>query len=163
MAEADLTEWQAMFEVNVIGLTRVTKALLPALVASGAGAIINVGSIAGRRVYEGGGGYKAAKFGTRAVTEALRLEIVDKPVRVMEIAPGMVQTEEFALVRFGGDQAEAAAVYAGVAEPLVAEDIADAIVWWATRPGHVNIDGWSIKATRPGRPAQGAPSHFFFF
>lgn len=152
VAEADLTKWQAMFEVNVIGLTRVTKALLPALIASGAGAVINVGSIAGRRAYEGGAGYNVAKFGTRAVTEALRLEIVDKPVRIMEIAPGMVQTEEFSLVRLGGDQAAADAVYQGVADPLVAEDVADAIVWMATRPDHVNIDELVIKPRAQAAP-----------
>ena len=152
VAEADLAKWRAMFEVNVIGLTRVTKALLPALIASGAGAIINVGSIAGRRAYEGGGGYNAAKFGTRAVTEALRLEIVDKPVRIMEIAPGMVQTEEFSLVRLGGDQAAADAVYQGVADPLLAEDIADAIVWMATRPAHVNIDLLVVKPRAQAAP-----------
>ncbi len=145
VAEADFDAWQKMYEVNVLGTARVTKALLPALLASGAGAIINVGSIAGRVAYEKGAGYKAAKFGERAITEALRLELFDQPVRVMEIDPGMVHTEEFSLVRFGGDQARADAVYQGVAEPLVAEDIADAIAWMATRPAHVNIDSLVIK------------------
>ena len=145
VAQADLDSWQRMYDVNVLGTTRMIKALLPALVASGAGAIVNVGSTAGRVAYEGGAGYNAAKFAERAVTEALRLELFDQPVRVMEIDPGMVHTEEFSLVRFGGDQTRADSVYAGVAEPLVADDIADAIAWMVTRPAHVNIDTIVIK------------------
>ncbi|MEI5671709.1 MULTISPECIES: SDR family oxidoreductase [unclassified Nocardioides] len=140
VAAADSDEWRRMYEVNVIGLMQVTRALLPALLASGAGAILNVGSTAGRIAYEGGAGYTAAKHGTQVVTETLRLELWDQPVRVMEIAPGMVKTDEFALVRFEGDQEKADAVYAGVAEPLTAEDVADAISWMVTRPPHVNID-----------------------
>jgi len=140
VAAADTEEWRRMFDVNVIGLMQVTRALLPALVASGAGVIVNVGSTAGRVAYEGGGGYTAAKHGTKVVTETLRLELYDQPVRVCEVAPGMVKTDEFALVRFGGDQARADAVYAGVPDPLTAEDVADAITWVATRPPHVNID-----------------------
>jgi len=123
----------------------VTKALLPALVATGAGVILNVGSTAGRVAYEGGGGYTAAKHGTKVVTETLRLELYDQPVRVCEIAPGMVRTDEFALVRFAGDQEKADRVYEGVPEPLVAEDIADAITWMVTRPAHVNIDSLVIR------------------
>jgi len=142
---ADLGAWQKMYDVNVLGTARVIKELVPALVASGAGAIVNVGSTAARVAYEGGAGYNAAKFGERALTEALRLELFDQPVRVMEIDPGMVHTEEFSLVRFDGDQAKADAVYAGVAEPLVAEDVADAITWMVTRPAHVNIDSLVIK------------------
>ncbi len=145
VAQADSDDWRRMYEVNVVGLMQVTRALLPALVASGAGAILNVGSTAGRVAYEGGGGYTAAKHGTRVVTETLRLELWDQPVRVMEIAPGMVKTDEFALVRFDGDREKAAAVYAGVAEPLSAEDIADAITWMATRPAHVNVDELVIR------------------
>lgn len=152
VAEADVEEWRRMYDVNVLGLLQVTKALLPALVASGAGVIVNVGSIAGRRAYEGGAGYTAAKHGTKVVTETLRLELFDQPVRVCEVAPGMVQTEEFALVRFGGDQDRADAVYAGVAEPLVADDIADAITWVATRPPHVNIDELVIKPRAQAAP-----------
>lgn len=152
VAEADLDKWSRMYDVNVVGLARVTKALLPALIASGAGAIINVGSIAGRTAYENGAGYNAAKYGTRAVTEAMRLELVAQPVRIMEIAPGMVHTEEFSLVRFDGDQAKADAVYAGVAEPLVADDIADAIAWMAARPAHVNIDELVIKPRAQAAP-----------
>jgi NADP-dependent 3-hydroxy acid dehydrogenase YdfG len=145
VAEAVSEDWRRMYEVNVVGLMQVTRALLPALVASGAGAILNVGSTAGRIAYEGGAGYTAAKHGTQVVTETLRLELWDQPVRVMEIAPGMVRTEEFALVRFDGDQEKADAVYAGVAEPLTADDIADAITWMVTRPPHVNIDELVIR------------------
>ncbi|MGZ4444886.1 MAG: SDR family NAD(P)-dependent oxidoreductase [Nocardioidaceae bacterium] len=145
VAQADLDDWRAMYEVNVIGLVRVTQALLPALKATGAGIIVNLGSTAGRIAYEGGGGYTAAKHGTQVVSETLRLELYDQPVRVCEIAPGMVRTDEFALVRFGGDREKADAVYAGVAEPLVAEDVADAVVWVATRPAHVNVDELVIR------------------
>ena len=145
VARANPEDWRAMYEVNVLGLLNVTKALLPALVASGAGVIVNVGSTAGRIAYEGGAGYTAAKHGTQVVTETLRLELFDQPVRISEIAPGMVKTEEFTLNRFGGDQERYDAVYAGVAEPLVAEDVADAIAWVVTRPPHVNIDELVIK------------------
>ena len=145
VAQADADQWRRMYEVNVIGLMLVTKALLPALIASGAGVIVNVGSTAGRVAYEGGAGYTAAKHGTQVVTETLRLELFDQPVRVSEIAPGMVRTEEFATVRFDGDEEQAAAVYAGVAEPLVADDIADAIAWVVTRPPHVNVDELVIR------------------
>ena len=145
VAQADADEWRRMYEVNVIGLMQVTRALLPALVASGAGVILNVGSTAGRIAYEGGAGYTAAKHGTQVVTETLRLELWDQPVRVCEIAPGMVRTDEFALVRFDGDQEKADAVYAGVAEPLTADDVADAITWMVTRPAHVNIDELVIR------------------
>jgi NADP-dependent 3-hydroxy acid dehydrogenase YdfG len=145
VAEADSDDWRRMYEVNVIGLMQVTRALLPALVSSGAGAILNVGSTAGRIAYEGGAGYTAAKHGTQVVTETLRLELWDQPVRVMEIAPGMVRTDEFALVRFDGDRERAESVYAGVAEPLTADDIADAISWMVTRPPHVNVDELVIR------------------
>ena len=134
-----------MYDVNVIGLVQVTGVLLPALVATGAGTIVNVGSTACWVAYEGGGGYTAAKHGTKVVTETLRLELFDQPVRVCEVAPGMVKTDEFALVRFGGDQAKADAIYAGVAEPLTADDVADAITWIATRPPHFNVDELVIR------------------
>ena len=145
VAEADPEDWRRMYDVNVLGLLHVTQALLPALRASGDGLIVNVGSTAGHIAYEGGGGYTAAKHGTQVVTETLRLELVGEPIRISEIAPGMVRTDEFAMVRFGGDRARAQAVYAGVAEPLLAEDVADAIAWVATRPSHVNIDELVIK------------------
>ncbi len=143
--DADLKDWRWMYETNVIGTVAVTKALAPALLTSGAGVIINVGSTAGHITYEGGGGYTAAKHALAAVTETLRLELNGKPVRITEIAPGMVKTEEFSLTRFDGDQNKADAVYAGVDEPLLAEDIAEAICWVATRPRHVDIDLMVIK------------------
>lgn len=145
VAQADPEDWRKMYDVNVIGLLNVTKALLPALVASGDAIIVNLGSTAGRIAYEGGAGYTAAKHGTQVVTETLRLELYDQPVRVTEIAPGMVRTDEFTLKRFAGDQEQADAVYAGVAEPLVAEDIADAISWVVSRPSHVNVDQLVIR------------------
>ena len=142
---AEPGDWRAMYDVNVIGVLQVTQALLPALRASGDGLIVNVGSTAGRIAYEGGGGYTAAKHGTQVLTETLRLELCGEPIRITEIAPGMVRTDEFSLVRFGGDQDKAEAVYAGVPDPLVAEDVADAIAWVATRPSHVNIDELVIR------------------
>ncbi|KAA1379819.1 SDR family NAD(P)-dependent oxidoreductase [Aeromicrobium fastidiosum] len=145
VSAGDPDDWRRMYEVNVIGTLLVTKALLPALVASGAGTLVNLGSTAGHVTYEGGGGYTAAKHGVTAMTETLRLELNGQPVRVTEIAPGMVRTDEFSLNRFGGDEARADAIYAGVREPLVADDIADTIVWVATRPHHVNIDLLVIK------------------
>ncbi len=145
VAEADADAWRRMYDVNVIGLVQVTRALLPALLAAPAGIICNVGSTAGRIAYEGGGGYTAAKHGTQVVTETLRLELWDQPVRVVEVAPGMVRTDEFALVRFDGDAEAAASVYAGVAEPLVAEDVAEAIAWMVTRPAHVSVDELVIR------------------
>jgi NADP-dependent 3-hydroxy acid dehydrogenase YdfG len=145
VTEADTDDWRRMFEVNVIGLVEVTKALVPALVASGAGVILNVGSTAGRVAYEGGGGYTVAKHGTQVVTETLRLELYDQPVRVCEIAPGMVRTDEFSLVRFDGDQEKADKLYEGVPDPLTADDVADAITWMVTRPAHVNIDELVIR------------------
>ena len=144
VAEADLDAWRQMYEVNVIGVAAVTKSLLPALIA-GRGTIIVMGSTAGQVAYEGGGGYVAAKHGAKALVDTLRLELYDQPVRVCEVAPGMVRSEGFALTRFGGDQAKADAVYAGVAEPLVADDIADAITWMLTRPPHVNVDELVIR------------------
>ncbi|MET1134097.1 MAG: SDR family NAD(P)-dependent oxidoreductase [Aeromicrobium sp.] len=145
VTDADLDDWRWMYETNVLGTVAVTKALTPALINSGAGTIINVGSTAGRVTYEGGGGYTAAKHALAAVTETLRLELNGQPVRITEIAPGMVRTEEFSLTRFNGDSTRADAVYAGVDEPLLAEDIADAITWVATRPRHVDIDLMVIK------------------
>ncbi len=142
---ADPEDWRQMYDVNVIGVLHVTQALLPALRASGDGLIVNMGSTAGRIAYEGGGGYTAAKHGTQVVTETLRLELCGEPIRISEIAPGMVRTDEFGLVRFGGDREKAEAVYAGVPDPLVAEDVADAIAWVATRPSHVNIDEMVIR------------------
>jgi NADP-dependent 3-hydroxy acid dehydrogenase YdfG len=142
---ADIDDWQRMYDVNVIGTIRVTKALLPALEKSDAGTIVIISSTAGLIVYEGGGGYAAAKHAQTAVAETLRLELCGRPIRVIEIDPGMVRTDEFALNRFGGDFDRAQAVYAGVAEPLIAGDIADCVSWVATRPHHVNIDRLVVR------------------
>jgi NADP-dependent 3-hydroxy acid dehydrogenase YdfG len=139
VAEADLGSWERTYDVNVLGAVRVTKALLPALRASGAGDLVFVGSTAGLVSYEGGASYTAAKHGVHTLAETLRLELVYDPVRVVEIAPGMVKTEEFALNRTQS-QEKADAVYRGVREPLVAEDVADCIAWAVTRPHHVNVD-----------------------
>ncbi len=145
VADASPEDWRAMFEVNVVGVLRVTQALLPVLVASGRGHVVVMGSTAGRIVYEGGGGYTAAKHGAAALAETLRLELNGQPVRVTEIAPGMVRTDEFAVNRFRGDADRAAKVYAGVDEPLTADDIADCVAWCVTRPPHVDIDLLVVK------------------
>jgi NADP-dependent 3-hydroxy acid dehydrogenase YdfG len=145
VADADLDSWQRAFDVNVLGTVRMTKALLPALVASGAGDVVFVGSTAGLISYEGGASYTTAKHGVHTTAETLRLELVGQPVRIIEIAPGMVRTDEFALNRLGSPDA-ADAVYRGVREPLVADDIADCIAWTVTRPHHVNID---LMVVRP--------------
>jgi NADP-dependent 3-hydroxy acid dehydrogenase YdfG len=137
---ANVEDWRLMYDINVLGALRVTQALLPRLVASGQGHVVVMGSTAGRIVYEGGGGYTAAKHGAAALAETLRLELNGRPVRVTEIAPGMVRTDEFNLVRFRGDEQKAAATYAGVDEPLTAEDVADCVAWCVTRPRHVDID-----------------------
>jgi NADP-dependent 3-hydroxy acid dehydrogenase YdfG len=142
---ADVEDWRWMYEVNVAGTLRVTQALLPALEASGAGTVVVLSSTAGLIVYEGGAGYAAAKHAQTALAETLRLELCGRPIRVVEIDPGMVRTDEFALNRFDGDAQRAEAVYAGVAEPLVAEDVADCIAWCATRPHHVNVDRLVVR------------------
>lgn len=144
VADADLDAWRRMYEVNVIGVAAVTKSLLPALIA-GRGTIVVMGSTAGQVAYENGGGYVAAKHAAKAVVDTLRLELFDQPVRVTEIAPGMVRSEGFALTRFDGDQAKADAVYAGVAEPLTSDDIADIVSWVASRPPHVNLDRITVR------------------
>jgi NADP-dependent 3-hydroxy acid dehydrogenase YdfG len=130
--------WRTMWEVNFLGLVRMTRALLPALLASGEGHIVNVGSVAGFETYAGGAGYTGAKHAVRALTKTLRLELIGKPIRVTEICPGLVETE-FSMVRFDQDTERAAAVYQGMT-PLAPVDVADCIVWAATRPPHVNID-----------------------
>lgn len=140
VAVADEDAWRRMWETNVLGMMRVTRALLPALERSGDGVVVTVTSTAGHAVYEGGAGYAAAKHAERAVSETLRLEVLGKPIRVVEVAPGMVATEEFSLNRLGGDRARADAVYAGVPGPLSADDVADCIAWAATRPWNVNVD-----------------------
>lgn len=143
VAEADEEHWRWMYDANVLGTMRVTRALLPKLIESGDGVLVNVGSIAGIEVYDGGAGYTAAKHALAAVTETLRRELLGQPVRVSSVDPGAVETE-FSIVRFGGDRDRAAQVYAGMT-PLVADDVADCIEWVVTRPSHVNIDQVVIK------------------
>ena len=138
VAEADVDNWRWMWETNVLGTLRVTRALLPKLVESGDGLIVTVTSIAALEVYDGGAGYTAAKHAQGALHRTLRGELLGKPVRLTEIAPGAVQTE-FSLVRFGGDEQRADAVYAGIT-PLQAEDVAEVIGFVASRPPHVNLD-----------------------
>ncbi|WP_331098740.1 SDR family oxidoreductase [Lacisediminihabitans sp.] len=142
-------DWLRMYEVNVIAVKRVTSALLPLLrraaAEAGVADILTVTSTAGHVAYEGGGGYNAAKFAAHAVVSVLRLELAGEPIRVLEVAPGMVKTEEFSLVRFAGDRSKADAVYEGVVDPLSAEDVAEAIVHAIELPGHVNLDLITIK------------------
>ncbi|WP_433500724.1 SDR family oxidoreductase [Sphaerimonospora sp. CA-214678] len=145
VAHALAADWRAMFETNVIGTLHLTQAFLPKLIASGDGTVVIVTSTASFTVYEGGGGYSAAKHGEHVLAATLRLELCGEPVRVIEIAPGMVHTEEFSLNRYRGDADRAADVYAGVQYPLVAEDVADAIAWAVTRPSHVNVDSLVLR------------------
>jgi NADP-dependent 3-hydroxy acid dehydrogenase YdfG len=149
---ADPADWQAMYDTNVLGVLRVTQALLPALERGNGGHIVVTGSIAGHLVYEGGAGYAAAKHAAAAVVETLRLELNGRPLRVSEVAPGMVHTEEFSLVRMRGDSAAADRVYAGVENPLTAEDIADCIAFVVTRPAHVDIDLLVVKPLAQAAP-----------
>jgi NADP-dependent 3-hydroxy acid dehydrogenase YdfG len=142
---ADEAKWREMWESNVGGVMRVTKALLPALRAGRDPQIVIVGSVAGVEVYEGGGGYNAAKYAAHALAELLRLELLEDGVRVTEVAPGMVETE-FSLVRFEGDAERAADVYRGL-DPLQAADVAEAIAFCLTRPAHVDVDYLGIKPT----------------
>lgn len=138
VADADLDHWRWMWETNVIGTLRVTRALLPKLIESGDGLIVTVTSVAALEVYDGGAGYTAAKHGQGALHRTLRGELLGKPVRLTEIAPGAVETE-FSLVRFDGDQQRADAVYTGIT-PLVAADVAEVIGFVASRPPHVDLD-----------------------
>ncbi|HEX9775291.1 MAG TPA: SDR family NAD(P)-dependent oxidoreductase [Actinomycetota bacterium] len=138
IAEALDEHWIWMWETNVLGLMRTTRALLPALVASGDGHVVTIGSIAGVETYPGGAGYTGAKHAAHALSETLRLELLGRPVRVTEIQPGLVETE-FSLVRFDGDAERAAKLYEGMT-PLTADDVADCVAWAATRPSHVNVD-----------------------
>lgn len=138
VASAQLDEWRWMWEVNVLGLVAMTKALLPALERSGRGHVVNLSSTAAVEVYEGGAGYTAAKHGVNAITKTLRLELAGRPVRITEVCPGMVETD-FSLNRFGGDRERAQAVYRGL-DPLQPEDVADVVAFAVTRPFHVNLD-----------------------
>lgn len=138
VADAVEERWRGMWELNVLGLMRVTRALLPALRASGDAHVINLGSISGFETYPGGGGYTATKHAVRAITKTLRRELLGEPVRVTEICPGLTETE-FSVVRFDGNEDRAASVYDGLT-PLTADDVAECVAWAATRPSHVNID-----------------------
>lgn len=147
--EANDQQWQTMYDTNVMGLMRMTRALLPRLITSGNGHVINVGSVAAFEPYAGGAGYNAAKHAARAVTDVLRLELIGQPVRISEVDPGLVETE-FSLVRFDGDAERANSVYQGIT-PLSAEDIADVISFVATRPSHVDIDQVVIRPRAQAR------------
>jgi NADP-dependent 3-hydroxy acid dehydrogenase YdfG len=138
LGEADEDKWRTMYEANVLGTMRMTRALLPRLIASGDGHVVSITSIAAFEAYRGGAGYIAAKHAQRSMLRVLRLELLGEPVRVTEIAPGMVETE-FSLVRFGGDEEAARRVYEGMT-PLSAEDVAECIRWAVAQPPHVNID-----------------------
>jgi 3-hydroxy acid dehydrogenase / malonic semialdehyde reductase len=138
-------DWELMMNTNVLGLLRMSRLVVPHLIASGAGHVVNLGSTAGHEAYVGGAGYCATKFGVRAITSALRQELLGKPVRVTSVDPGMVETE-FSIVRYYGDKNQADQVYAGMT-PLTAEDIADCILFTVTRPFHVNIDEVIVKPT----------------
>ena len=137
--------WRKTFEVNVIGTVRMVKAITPIMQNFGRGHVVVISSTAGHRTYENGGSYAAAKHAERTIAETLRLEVNGQPIRVTEIAPGMVKTEEFAKVRFHGDMDKANKIYEGIAEPLVAADIAEAIRWAVMLPHHVNIDSMIIR------------------
>jgi NADP-dependent 3-hydroxy acid dehydrogenase YdfG len=154
--ESDPDDWTRMFDVNVVGTKRVTSALLPLLRngigEGGSASILMVTSIAAHVAYEGGSGYNAAKFAQHALTAVLRLELAGEPIRVIEVAPGMVKTAEFALVRFAGDETKAQSVYDNVPDPLVADDVAEAIVHSIELPAHVNLDLVTIKPVAQAAP-----------
>jgi hypothetical protein len=149
IASADEDHWRTMWESNVMGVMRMTRALLPRLIESGDGHVVNVGSVAAFEPYAGGAGYNAAKHAARALTDVLRIELVGQPVRVSEVDPGLVETE-FSLVRFDGDSARAGAVYEGL-QPLTADDIADIISFVVTRPSHVDIDQIVVRPRAQAR------------
>lgn len=144
VAEGKNEDWLWMYNVNVLGTLNITKAFMPALRASEEGTVLNLTSTAAEAGYEGGGGYNAAKFGERALTEALRLEEAENNIRVIEIRPGMVHTEEFSKNRLGSDEA-AEKVYAGVEKPLLAEDVAQTVVFSLNVPHHINLDHITLR------------------
>ncbi|MBT1182427.1 SDR family oxidoreductase [Bifidobacterium sp. CP2] len=151
VATASLDDWRNMYELNVIGTLRITQKLLPALKqAPGGGTVLVISSTAGIEPYEGGAGYCASKFAERVMARVLRLEQIGEPVRVIDISPGMVETEEFSLKRFGGDAARAASVYAGVPSPLKAEDIAECVRWALGQPDTVDVDSIVVRPRAEG-------------
>jgi NADP-dependent 3-hydroxy acid dehydrogenase YdfG len=156
VADADLDNWRWMWESNVLGTLRVTRALLPKLIDSGDGLIVTVTSIAAVEIYDGGSGYTAAKHAQGVLHRTLRSELLGKPVRLTEVAPGMVKTD-FSLNRFDGDEERAAKVYEGVT-PLVAEDVAEVIGFVASRPSHVDLD---LIVIRPRDQVSGASGSRF--
>lgn len=135
--EGSVPDWDEMIDTNIKGLLYMSRAVVPGMISRKRGDIINIGSIAGHEVYPNGAVYCATKFAVRALTDGLRVDLLGSPLRVCSVDPGMVETE-FSLVRFRGDAARAAKVYEGL-EPLTAEDIADAVLYCATRPAHVNV------------------------
>lgn len=153
---SDPADWRAMFEINVLAVKNLVSALLPALRDgardAGGADILTVTSIAAHVAYEGGAGYNAAKAGAHMLMAVLRLELAGEPIRVLELAPGMVKTDEFSLVRFGGDQVRADAVYADVAAPLSADDIGATIVHMIELPSHINLDLVTIKPVAQAAP-----------
>ena len=145
VTESDPEIWKKTFDINVVGSVRMVKALTPFMISHGRGHIVLISSTAGHRAYENGGSYVAAKFAETSLAETLRLELNGKPIRVTEIAPGMVKTDEFAKVRFSGDADRAAKVYEGVTRPLTADDVAESIRWSVMLPDHFNIDSMTIR------------------
>jgi NADP-dependent 3-hydroxy acid dehydrogenase YdfG len=143
--DSDPEIWKKTYDVNVVGSVRMVKAMTPLMQQFGRGHIVMISSTAGHRVYENGGSYVAAKFAETSLVETLRLELNGQPIRVTEIAPGMVKTDEFAVQRFQGDLEKAAKVYEGVTRPLVAEDVAEAIRWSVMLPSHFNVDSLMIR------------------
>jgi NADP-dependent 3-hydroxy acid dehydrogenase YdfG len=143
--DSDPEIWKKSFDVNVVGALRITKAIAPSMIKANKGHIVVLTSTAGHVAYENGGSYVAAKFAERSLANTLRLELNGTPIRISEIAPGMVKTDEFAVVRNAGDKDKAAKVYEGVEHPLTAEDIAESIYWTISLPAHVNIDSMIIR------------------
>ena len=152
VADAKDEDWQWMYDVNVMGTLRVVRAFLPTLRANGEGTVLNLTSIAAQRAYEGGAGYNAAKYAERAMTEALRLEEAEHNVRVVEVAPGLVHTPEFSLMRLGGDQTAADKIYAGVEKPLSGQDVAEVCAFAVELPHHVDLDTITVKPVAQAAP-----------
>ena len=154
--EASPQQWQEMYSLNILGPLRVIQALVPSLIASGNGAIVNVGSTAGHEIHARAGGYAAAEHALASLTRDLRRELLGQPIRVTEIAPSMVKIEEFSPNRFGCDTEMADAQYVGADSPLSVEDIAECITWIATRPNNVNVD---LLVVRPRAEASRCEAH----
>jgi 3-hydroxy acid dehydrogenase/malonic semialdehyde reductase len=143
--QGDIDDWERMIDTNIKGLLYITRLVSPIMVEKQRGHIINIGSIAGRQVYQSGNVYCASKFAVNALTQGMRIDLAPFGIKVSQVSPGAAETE-FSIVRFHGDSSRAKNVYAGF-EPLLAEDIADAILYMITRPPHVNIDDMLIMPT----------------